>query len=89
MPLQRRLPKRGFSSRIGKTTAEIRLHELNKVEGDVVDLAGLRKAGIIGSGIRRAKVVASGTLDRAVTLQGIGATKGARAEIEKAGGRVE
>ena len=89
MPLQRRLPKRGFRSRIGKVTAEIRLHELAKVEGDVVDLIALRKAGVIGVAIQRAKVIASGNLDRAVTLKGIAATKGARAKIEKAGGKVE
>ena len=89
MPLQRRLPKRGFHSRITKTMAEIRLHELSGVEGDIVDLAALHKAGLIGGAILRAKVIASGTIDRAVTLVGIGATKGARAEIEKAGGKVE
>ena len=89
MPLQRRLPKRGFSSRMAKTTAEIRLHELSKCEGDIVDLAALRKAGLVGAAIQRAKVIVSGSLDRAVTLRGIGATKGARAEIEKAGGKVE
>ena len=89
MPLQRRLPKRGFHSRITKTMAEIRLHELSGVEGDIVDLAALHKAGLVGGAILRAKVIASGTIDRAVTLVGIGATKGARAEIEKAGGKVE
>ena len=89
MPLQRRLPKRGFPSRIAKTTAEIRLHELSRVEGDVVDLVALQKAGLVGGAIQRAKVIASGSIDRAVTLKGIGATKGARAEIEKAGGKVE
>lgn len=89
MPLQRRLPKRGFHSRITKTTAEIRLHELSGVEGDIIDLAALHKAGLIGGVILRAKVIASGNIDRAITLVGIGATKGARAEIEKAGGKVE
>jgi len=89
MPLQRRLPKRGFHSRITETTAEIRLHELSKVDSDVVDLVALHKAGLIGHAIERAKVIASGSIERAVTLKGIGATKGARAEIEKAGGKVE
>ena len=89
MPLQRRLPKRGFHSRITKTTAQVRLHELSGVEGDIVDLAALHKAGLVGGAILRAKVIASGNIDRAVTLVGIGATKGARAEIEKAGGKVE
>ena len=89
MPLQRRLPKRGFPSKIAKTTAEIRLHELSRVEGDVVDLVALHKAGLVSGAIQRAKVIASGSIDRAVTLKGVGATKGARAEIEKAGGKVE
>ena len=89
MPLQRRLPKRGFSSRMAKNMAEIRLHELSKCEGDVVDIAALRKAGVIGTAIERAKVISSGSLDRAVTLRGLGVTKGARAAIEKAGGKVE
>jgi len=89
MPLQRRLPKRGFRSAVTKHTAEIRLNELAKVEGDVVDLAALQKAGVIGLNINRAKAILSGEIDRAVTLKGIGATKGARAAIEKAGGKVE
>lgn len=89
MPLQRRLPKRGFRSRIAKVTAEIRLHELAKVEGDVVDLIALRKAGVIGVAIQRVKVIASGSLERPLTLKGVAATKGARAKIEKAGGKVE
>ncbi len=89
MPLQRRLPKRGFHSRIAKTSAEVRLHELSKIEGDVVDLITLRKAGIIGGAIEQAKVIASGGLDRALTVRGVGVTKGARQQIEKAGGKVE
>lgn len=89
MPLQRRLPKRGFHSRIAKTTAEIRLHDLSKVDGDIVDLVALHKAGIIGGAISRAKVIVSGNLDRALTVRGIGTSKGARAQIEKAGGTVE
>ena len=88
MPLQMRLPKRGFRSGILKNMAEIRLHELNLVEGEVVDLASLRKAGLINAGHLRAKVVLSGELTKAVTLQGIGATKGAKAAIEAAGGKV-
>ena len=89
MPLQRRLPKRGFRSLVNKHTAEIRLHELAKVEGDVVDLPSLQKAGVIGLHITRAKAILSGEISRAVTLRGIGASKGARAAIEKAGGTVE
>ncbi len=89
MPIQRRLPKRGFRSAMSKNMAEIRLHELDLVEGEVVDLAALRKAGLINAGHLRAKVVLSGELSKTVTLQGIGATKGAKAAIEAAGGKVE
>ncbi len=89
MPIQRRLPKRGFRSAMAKNMAEIRLHELELVDGEVVDLAALRKAGLINAGHLRAKVVLSGELTKAVTLQGVGATKGAKAAIEAAGGKVE
>lgn len=89
MPLQRRLPKVGFTSHKAMTTAEIRLHELAKVDGDVADLLTLKKANVIGEKITRAKVISSGTLDRAVTVRGLGVTKGARAAIEAAGGKVE
>ena len=89
MPLQRRLPKRGFRSAMQLTTAEIRTHELAKVTEDVIDLATLRNAGLIHSRILRAKVMLSGPVEKAVTLKGIAVTKGARAAIEKAGGKVE
>ncbi len=89
MPLQRRLPKVGFRSRKAREWDEIRLHELAKVEGDVVDLEALRKAGLISSVVRRVKVIASGELTRPVTVKGLAVTKGARAAIEAAGGRVE
>ena len=89
MPLQKRLPKYGFTSRLAMVTAEIRLSELNKVEGEIVDIDSLRAAGLITSGILRAKVFASGEVTKAVTLKGVGATKGARAAIEAAGGNVE
>jgi len=89
MPIQRRLPKRGFRSAMAKDMAEIRLHELNLIEGDVADLAALRAAGLINAGHLRAKVVLSGELAKAVTLRGIGATKGAKAAIEAAGGKIE
>lgn len=89
MPLQRRLPKVGFRSRIGLVTAEVRLNELARVEGESVDLEALKKAGVITKVIRRAKIVASGSIERAVTVKGIGVTKGARAAIEAAGGKVE
>ncbi len=89
MPMQRRLPKIGFTTRMSRVTGEVRLHELEKVEGDVVDIASLRKAGIISGAIERAKVIASGEIKKAVTIKGLGVTKGARAAIEKAGGKVE
>jgi large subunit ribosomal protein L15 len=89
MPLQRRLPKVGFHSRLGEVTAEIRLHELAKVEGDVADLQTLKAANIISNNIKRARVMQSGEIKRAVTVRGLGVTKGARAAIEAAGGKVE
>jgi large subunit ribosomal protein L15 len=89
MPIQRRLPKVGFTTKIARTTAEIRLHELAKVEGAVVDLAGLKKANIVPRDIQRAKVILSGELSKAVTVRGLAVTKGARAAIENAGGKVE
>lgn len=89
MPLQRRLPKRGFSSRVGAVTAEIRLSELAKVDGDIVDLAGLIKANVVSRNIKRARVFLSGKIEKAVTVKGLGVTKGARAAIEAAGGKVE
>ena len=89
MPIQRRLPKVGFISRKAKYRAEIRLNELEKVDGDVVDLEGLIKANVISGDIKTAKVILSGEITKAVTVKGLGATKGARAAIEAAGGKVE
>ena len=88
-PLQRRLPKYGFSSRKARFSAEVRLHELAKVEADVIDLVALKAADLIGGSIQRAKVVLSGDLARAVTIKGLAVTKGARAAIEAAGGKIE
>ena len=89
MPLQNRLPKYGFTSRLAAVTAEIRLSELNLIEGDVADIEALLKARLINNNISRAKVIASGELKKAITLKGIGATKGAAAAIVAAGGKVE
>jgi large subunit ribosomal protein L15 len=89
MPIQRRMPKVGFRSDMKRTRAEVRLNELAKVDGDVVDLAGLVKAGVVPEGTERAKVVLSGEIKKAVTLKGVAATKGARAAIEAAGGKIE
>jgi len=88
-PLDRRLPKFGFRSDIAPTRAEVRLHELTKIEGGVIDLEALKKAGVVPVTAERAKVVLSGEIKKAVTLKGIGATKGARAAIEAAGGKIE
>jgi large subunit ribosomal protein L15 len=88
-PLDRRLPKFGFRSDIAKTRAEVRLHELDKVEGGIIDLESLKKAGIVPVFAERAKVVLSGEIKKSVTLKGVGATKGARAAIEAAGGKIE
>lgn len=89
MPLQRRLPKRGFRSPHRGETAEIRLHELNGINVDVVDLEALKKARIIPRRAKRAKVINTGVLAKAVTLRGIAATKGAMTAIAKVGGKVE
>ena len=89
MPLQRRVPKVGFSSRVGMVTDEIRLHELNNIDADVIDLAALKEANLINKSILRVKVMVSGKLEKAVTLKGIRVTKGAREAIEAAGGKVE
>ena len=89
MPLQRRLPKVGFTSRKAKYTAELTLSEIAKVGADTVDMNALYEADILPRSMTRAKVILSGEIDRAVNLKGIGATKGAREAIEKAGGSVE
>ena len=89
MPLQRRLPKFGFSSRVGMFTAEVRLHELAQVEAETVTLAELKKAGIVPIQTRQAKIINSGKLEKSVRVQGIKATKGAQAAIESAGGKIE
>jgi large subunit ribosomal protein L15 len=89
MPLQRRLPKVGFRSRKALISDEVRLHELSRVEGDVVDLSSLRKAGLVSAKIKWVKIIASGEIDRALTVRALGVTKGARAAIEAAGGTIE
>ncbi|MEA3182282.1 MAG: large subunit ribosomal protein [Gammaproteobacteria bacterium] len=88
-PLDRRLPKFGFISEMQRTRAEVRLSELDKVEGAIIDIESLKKAGVIPVFAERAKVVLSGEVKKAVTLKGVGATKGARAAIEAAGGTIE
>lgn len=89
MPLQRRLPKFGFTSRKAMVSEEVRLAELAKVEGDVADLDSLKKANVLKDATEYAKVILSGELSKAVTVRGLKVTKGARAAIEAAGGKVE
>ncbi len=89
MPLQRRLPKFGFTSRKGRYSAEVRLDELHKLDADVIDLQVLIEADVVPARTRQAKVILSGEIGRAVTLKGVKASKGARAAIEAAGGKVE
>jgi large subunit ribosomal protein L15 len=88
MPLQRRLPKRGFKSLTASTVSEVRLSELDKLEASDIDLLTLKQAGIVSQLTLTAKVILSGTIGRKVSLKGIGATKGAKAAIEAAGGSV-
>jgi large subunit ribosomal protein L15 len=88
MPLQRRLPKIGFRSKISPLVAEVRLNELALVAGGVVDLDALKKAGVVPANAVRARVMLSGEIKTAVTVKGVGVTKGARAAIEAAGGTV-
>jgi len=89
MPLQRRVPKFGFTSRKSLVSSEVRLSELAKVEGEIIDLTTLKAAGVIRKDVRYAKIVLSGEIARSVTLKGLRATKGAKEAIEAAGGKVE
>lgn len=88
MPLQRRLPKRGFVSLTAARNVEVRLSELARLPVDEIDLLALKQAGVVPGGALSAKVILSGELTRKVTLKGVGATKGAKAAIEAAGGSV-
>lgn len=88
MPLQKRLPKYGFSSRIARVTAEIRTSELAAVESETVTLESLREAGLINKSIKRAKIFLSGDVNKSYKIEGLRVTKGARAAIEAAGGSV-
>jgi large subunit ribosomal protein L15 len=88
MPLQRRLPKRGFVAVTIVKASQVRLGDLARVEGDTIDLAGLKKAGLVPGSAARAKIILTGKADKAYKLQGVVATKGAKAAIEAAGGSV-
>lgn len=89
MPLFRRLPKFGFTSKMAMTTAEVRLSELNKVEGDVVSVATLKAANLIRHDMKRARIILSGDVTKSYTFQGVKVTKGAKQAIEAAGGSIE
>ena len=89
MPIQRRLPKMGFKSRVGKTIDQICLSELEKLSAEVIDLAVLRQSGLITSCIKDVKVILSGELTKAIKLKGLRVTKGARSAIEGLGGSIE
>ena len=89
MPLQRRLPKVGFRSKMARDVSEVLLYKLDSLKGDVVDFAALKAAGLVTTRATRAKVVKKGEIKRAVKLQGVAATAGAKAAIEAAGGSVE
>ena len=88
MPLQKRVPKFGFYSRIGNVTEEVRTSELNKVDGEVVSLETLEKADIINRNTLHVKIMLSGDVTKAVTVEGLGVSKGAKAAIEAAGGKI-
>jgi large subunit ribosomal protein L15 len=89
MPLQRRLPKRGFASRSARYNDEVRLYQIQAMKAEVIDLEVLKAENIVGHDARKVKVINTGTIDRAVTVKGLGVTKGAQAAIEAAGGKVE
>ena len=89
MPLKQRLPKFGFTSRKSLVSGEVRLNEIAKVEGEVVTIDTLKQAGLLVNTIKFAKVVLSGEISRSVTVKGLRVTKGARAAIEAAGGKIE
>jgi len=89
MPLQRRLPKVGFNSRMASNTAELRLHELAIPTDDVIDMDVLKKAHLVPAKVSKVKVILSGKIEKAVKIKGLAVTKGARAAIEAAGGSIE
>ena len=88
MPLQRRMPKRGFVAVTIQSAVEVRLGDLRKIEGDTVDLVSLQAAGILAGGVKRAKIILAGKVEKAFKVQGVGVTKGAKAAIEAAGGSI-
>lgn len=89
MPLQRRLPKRGFASKTARYNAEVRLYHIAVMNTDVIDMQVLKSAGMVKHDAKKVKVINTGEVGRAVTLKGLAVTKGAQAAIEAAGGKVE
>ena len=89
MPLQRRLPKVGFRSAMARASVEVRLHELMRIDAEVIDVLALKLAGVVPAQAERVKVILSGKIEKPVTLRGMLVTKGARAAIEAAGGKIE
>ncbi len=89
MPLQRRLPKFGFTSRKSRFNGEVRLGDLAMIDAEVIDMGVLKAAKIVAKRVKRAKIIAAGKLDKAVVVKGVAVTPGARAAIEAAGGKVE
>ncbi|MBT8047407.1 MAG: 50S ribosomal protein L15 [Xanthomonadales bacterium] len=89
MPLQRRLPKRGFASRTARYNAEVRLYQLQVMKVDEIDLDVLKAEKIVGHDTKKVKIINTGTLERAITVKGLAVSKGAQAAIEAAGGKVE
>lgn len=89
MPLQRRLPKVGFNSSVNRRTREVRLYQINAIEGDLVDPEVLKAAGLVQNDTRKVRLINKGEIQRAVTVRGIHVTAGAVSAIESAGGKVE
>ncbi len=89
MPLQRRLPKVGFNSAVNRKTREIRLYQIEGMDGDVIDLETLKAAGLVQNDTKKVRLIAKGDISRAVTVRGIHVTAGAVKAIEAAGGKVE
>lgn len=89
MPIQRRLPKTGFNSRVGRTVDQITIAELAKVEDSIIDFAAIQRAGLVDNSIKRVKIILSGELTKAVHIKGVSVTKGARKLIEELGGKIE
>jgi len=89
MPLYRRLPKVGFRSRKAKYSAEVRLNEIASLDAEVIDLLALKAANVVRNDVKSVKVILSGEINKAVTIRGLGVTKGARTAIETAGGKIE